>query len=72
MAIEEDKYFHKNIKIDNNEFKTTFDYLIQFDNVENISFKGNRVSADEGVDPKITVKHVKNSEIEGDIIIERI
>ena len=72
MAIEDEKYFHKNIKINNNEFKTTFDHLIQFDNVENISFKGNRVSADKGVTPKVTVKHVKNASIDENIVIERL
>ena len=72
MAIEEEKYFHKNIRIDNNEFKTTFDYLIQFDNVENISFKGNRVSCNEDVSPKITLKHIKNADIDDSLIVERL
>ena len=72
VAIEDGKYFHKSIKIDNNKFKTTFDYLIQFDNVESMSFKGNTVSATEGVSPKITLKHIKNSDVDGDIITERI
>ena len=72
QAIEEDKYFHRNIRINNNEFRTTFDYVVQFDNVENISFKNNRVYAADGISPKITVKHVNNADIEGDIITERI
>ena len=72
VAIEDGKYFHKSIKINNNKFKTTFDYLIQFDNVESMSFKGNTVSAPDGVSPKITLKHIKNSDVDGDIITERI
>jgi hypothetical protein len=72
VAIEEGKYFHKSIKINNNKFKTTFDYLIQFDNVESMSFKGNTVSATDGVSPKITLKHIKNADVDGDIITERL
>ena len=71
-AVEEGKYFHRAIKINNNEFKTLIDYVIQFDNVESISFKGNRVSGMDGVTPKITLNHVKNADVDSDIITERI
>ena len=47
-------------------------YGIFFIIIESMSFKGNTVSATEGVSPKITLKHIKNSDVDGDIITERI
>ncbi len=69
-AIEEGKYFGKDIKILDNRFYMINDNVVAFNNVENVTFTGNTISANEGVDPKITVKHVKNKKIETDIPVE--
>ncbi len=69
-AIEEGKYFHKDIKILNNSFKMLDNPTVEFDNVENASFVGNTVTCVGENEAKIIVKHVKNADIKSDIAVE--
>lgn len=71
-AVEDGKYFNRTIKIENNKFHATMDYVAQLDNIENASFTGNTVTAAEGVEPKITLNHIGNEKIETNIKIERL
>ncbi len=69
-TVEEGKYFSKNIRIVGNRFDMINDCVVSFNNVENATFSGNLVSYVEGADPKITLKHVKNADLNTDIKIE--
>ena len=69
-AVESGKYFNRTIKIENNKFHATMDYLVELDNIENATFTGNTVTAAEGVEPKITLNHIGNAEINTDIKVE--
>ena len=69
-ATLQDKYFGKDIKIIDNTFNMINDLVVAFDNVENATFVGNTVTYADGVSPKMTVKHVKNANIETDIPVE--
>ena len=71
-AVEDGKYFNRSIKIENNKFHATMDYVAEFNNIENASFTGNTVTASEGVEPKITLNHIGNEKIETNIKIERL
>ena len=66
-AVEEGKYFNREIKVVDNKFHMTMDYAVEFDNVERVTFKGNTVTSAEGIAPKITLNHVGHSSIETDI-----
>jgi hypothetical protein len=69
--IEEGKYFHKKMDIVDNRFHMTMGYAVQLDNIESATFTGNTVTAADGIEPKITVHHVKNENIDTEIKIER-
>ena len=71
-AMEHGKYFNREIKIVDNSFYATMDYLVEFNNVESVSFTGNTVASAEGVEPKITLTHVGNAEIRTDVKVERV
>ena len=72
-AIEVGKYFNREIKVLDNSFNmTATDYAVQFDNIEHAVFKGNTITAAEGIEPKITLSHVGHAETETNIKIERL
>ncbi|MBQ4091380.1 MAG: right-handed parallel beta-helix repeat-containing protein [Clostridia bacterium] len=69
--VEDGKYFHKKIDIVDNRFHMTMGYAVQLDNIEHATFKGNTVTAADGVEPKITIHHVGSDDVETDMKIER-
>ncbi len=71
-GIEKEKYFHKNISVVDNTFNVLNENVVEFDNVENITFTGNKVTCVGDFDARITVKHVKNANINTEIKIDRL
>lgn len=71
-AVEEGKYFNREIKVIDNKFHMTMGYTVQFDNIQHAIFKNNTVTAAEGIEPKITLNHIGNAEIETNITVERL
>ncbi|MBQ8351914.1 MAG: right-handed parallel beta-helix repeat-containing protein [Clostridia bacterium] len=69
-ATEEGKYFNREIKVLDNTFHMVTDAVAILDNIEHAVFRGNTVTAAEGVSPKVIVRHVGNAEIETDLPIE--
>ncbi len=69
-TVEEGKYFSKDIKVIDNTFKVLNPEVVQFNNVENITFEGNKVTAMGDFSPRITVTHVKNTNINTEINVD--
>ena len=70
-AVEDGKYFNREIRVIDNKFHMTMDYAVQFDNVEHAVFEGNTVTAADGIDPKITLNHIGRADIITDIKVEK-
>ena len=70
-AIEDGKYFHKKMEITDNRFHMTMGYAVQLDNIEYVTFKGNTVTAADGIQPKITIHHVGHEDVDTEMKIER-
>lgn len=66
-AIEEGKYFNREIKVLDNKFHMVTDAVAILDNIEHAVFRGNTVTAAEGVSPRVIVRHVGNAEIETEL-----
>ncbi len=66
-ATEEGKYFNREIKVLDNKFHMVTDAVAILDNIEHAVFRGNTVTAAEGVSPRVIVRHVGNAEIETEL-----
>ena len=71
QMTEPNKYFHKSICIENNEFYRNGDTLAHLDNIESVTFKNNRVIA-AGADDVIRIHHVKESDVTTDVLVEEV
>ena len=69
-ATEEGKYFNREIKVLDNEFYMVTNDVAILDNIEHAVFRGNTVTAAEGITPRVVVRHVGNAEVETDLPIE--
>jgi hypothetical protein len=70
-ATEDGKYFHKKLDIVDNRFHMTMGYAVQLDNIECVTFKGNTVTAADGIEPKITIHHVGREDVDTQMKVER-
>jgi hypothetical protein len=68
-ATEEGKYFNREIKVLDNKFHMVTEAVAILDNIEHAVFRGNTVTAAEGISPRVIVRHVGNAEIETDLPI---
>ena len=68
-AVEDGKYFNREIKIVDNKFHLTMDYAIELNNIEHAVFKGNEITKADGISPKITLNHIGNADIETDLSV---
>ncbi len=66
-ATVEGKYFNREIKVLDNEFRMYNEVAATLDNIEHAVFTGNKITAVEGVSPVIEVHHVGNAELQDDI-----
>ncbi len=69
----EGQYFHKEIRVIENEFRAGGDTVVHFDNIEHAVFKDNRIICKkDGDKPVITYHHIGKPEIETDISVQEI
>ena len=66
-ATEEGKYFNREIKVLDNKFHMVTDAVAILDNIEHAVFRGNTVTAAEGVSPRVIVRHVGHAEVETEL-----
>lgn len=66
-AVEEGKYFNREIKVVDNKFHVLSDAVVALDNIAHAVFRGNTVTAEPGVSPKVIVRHVGEAEIETEL-----
>ena len=63
-AVEEDKYYHNKISVLDNEFIMLNELAIMFDNIKDVTLKGNVVK--DGKTAIVDIKHCKNLNLQDD------
>lgn len=69
-AVEDGKYFHKEIKVINNKFDMLIDTVVSFDNIEHAVYSGNTVISDNGISPTVKLHHIGKADITDSIKTE--
>ncbi len=67
--VEENKYFHRRVIIENNDFNLYADGIVQINNTEEFIFRGNLIQAKDGLSPTVTTAHIKESSVQDGVTL---
>ncbi len=70
-AVKEGAYFHRRVVIEDNEFITYQNGLVQINNTEEFIFRNNRITTAEGTEPFVTVDHIRSMEVQPDAVLNQ-